>query len=221
MAEHYPIALDLAGRKVLVVGGGAVAARKVEPLLTTGAEITVVSPQLSARLEELVNETEITYRQRVYSSTDIEDKFLVISATDEQSVNQQVAEDGLAQDKLVNIVDQPELSNFNVPAVVKEGSLCISIATDGKSPALSGQIRRRLETEFGKEYQIFLDWMGDLRSEIIAQVEDIKDRNKIFKQLVNSDILNLLAQGDKAEALRLMNQILPAEIDYKEDVDDK
>ncbi|MBM7623079.1 precorrin-2 dehydrogenase/sirohydrochlorin ferrochelatase family protein [Sporohalobacter salinus] len=216
MAKYYPLALDLVDKKVLVVGGGTVAERKVQPLLESEAEVTVISPELTFKLKEQVEEGLISYKDRGYRSTDIEGKFLVIGATDNLAINKQIAEDGLAQNLLVNIVDQPEISNFNVPAVVRQGSLCLSISTDGKSPALSGRIRRELEEEFGPEYKEFLDIMGKLRVEIISRVDDSKVRRRVFKELAYSEIIDYIEVGDYKKVKELINNILPEEIELEE-----
>lgn len=216
MAKYYPLALDLADKKALVVGGGTVAERKVQSLLEAKAKVIVVSPELTSELEELAKEGLISHKDRGYKSTDIADKFLVIGATDDFAVNKQIAEDGVAQNLLVNIVDQPEISNFNVPAVVRQGSLCLSISTEGKSPALSGRIRRELEEEFGPEYEEFLDLMGNLRAKVIAQVDDIKQRRRIFKELAYSKVINYIKAGNYKQIEELVTDILPEEIELKE-----
>ncbi|ADL12085.1 precorrin-2 dehydrogenase/sirohydrochlorin ferrochelatase family protein [Acetohalobium arabaticum] len=216
MAEYYPLALDLATKEVLVVGGGAVAERKVQSLLDAEAEVTIISPGLTSKLKRQAEEGLISYEDRVYQSSDIDGKFLVIGATDDSEVNEQIAKDALACNLLVNVVDQPELSNFNVPAVIREGSLCLSISTDGKSPALSGRIRRELEEEFGPEYGEFLDLMGRLRSEVISKVDDIQERRSIFKELAYSEAIEYIKSEDYQKVEKLLDSILPEDINLKE-----
>lgn len=216
MAKYYPLALDLATKEVLVVGGGSVAERKAQSLLESKAEVTVVSPKLTSRLQEQADKGLISYKKRNYRTTDIEGKFLVIGATDNFEVNRKIAEDGLERNLLINIVDQPEISNFNVPAVIRQGSLCLSISTAGKSPALSGRIRRELEEKFGPEYGEFLELMGNLRAEIISKVDDINERRRIFKELAYSKVIDYIRVEDYQRVEELLNNILPEDVNLKE-----
>ncbi|SJZ66655.1 precorrin-2 dehydrogenase/sirohydrochlorin ferrochelatase family protein [Selenihalanaerobacter shriftii] len=224
--SHYPIALNLDNKSILVVGGGTVAERKVGALLETGADITVVSPELTPKLEEQKDQDLISCERKNYQTADIEDEFLVIGATNSPDVNKQIAEDAFARNLLVNIVDQPEISNFNVPAVVREGALCLSISTGGKSPALSGRIRRELEEGFGVEYDHFLELMGDLRGKIIAKVNKERVRKQIFKDLAYSKAIKYMQEGSYQQAIEIINNILPSEIkvallDDQDDQDDQ
>ncbi|MCK8824444.1 precorrin-2 dehydrogenase/sirohydrochlorin ferrochelatase family protein [Fuchsiella alkaliacetigena] len=212
MGQDYLIALDLTEEQVIVVGGGTVAVRKVKSLIESEATVKVISPQLNSQLAELVAEGLIAYEKREYKSKDVEAGFLIIAATDQAKVNKQVAQDARAAGKLVNVVDQPQLSNFNVPAVVRQGDLTISISTAGKSPALSGKLRRELQARYGQEYKIFLNLLGDLRSKIINQVATAEQRRKIFKDLAYSQVPELLKVEKFKKAEELINGILPSGI---------
>jgi len=197
MYQYYPVNLNLQNRKCLVVGGGHVAERKVESLLSCGAVIWVVSPTLTQNLEKLADEGSINYLNREYTSGDLEGCFLVISAADDQQVNFKVANDCFSRNILVNIVDDPEICNFIVPSVLRRGSLCIAISTDGKSPTLAKKIREDLESLFGTEYAEFLELMGEIRNQVLRDVPDGEDRRKVFECLINSDILDYIRKGQK------------------------
>jgi len=133
-ARYYPAFLDLAGRRCVVVGGGEVAERKVEMLLACGAEVTVVSPQMTARLAFLSRQGSIHHEKREFFPSCLEGAFLVIGATDDEAVNRAVWREGERRRLLVNVVDAPELCNFIAPAVFQQGDLLISVSTSGKSP---------------------------------------------------------------------------------------
>jgi len=199
--SYYPVYLKLDGKKCLVVGGGRIAERKVNSLLESGAQVYVVSPVLTEWLEEIASKDMITVIRRNYTTTDLENAFLVIGATDLQAINTRVARDCHDRNILVNIVDNPGNCNFIVPAVFRQGSLSISISTDGKSPMLAKRIREELKSEFGPEYHEFLELMGNLREQVIAKFPDEKQRRDVFKELVYSDILELLkdGQGEKVK----------------------
>jgi len=196
MTEHlFPVNLNLKARKCLVVGGGRVAERKVTSLLQCGAEIWIASPKLTEKLGKLVKEDRVNFAGTHYETEYLQGCFLVISAVDDPLVNARVADDCFARDIPVNAVDDPERCSFTVPSVLRRGSLCIAISTDGKSPLLSRRIREELEDSFGPEYAEFLDLMGEIRSQVIRDVPDIEERRRIFECLIDSDILELIRKN--------------------------
>ncbi len=197
MYDFYPVCLDLRGRKCLVVGGGKVAERKVKSLLQCGASVWVVSPSLTNGLAELAEKKQIHYSHRHYSSEDLRACFLVISAAGDLNINRKVADDCLAHNIPVNVVDEPDRCSFIVPSVMRRGDLCIAVSTGGKSPLLAKKIREGLEELFGPEYAEYLELMGALRKKIIQEVPDKQSRQKILESLLNSDILELIKKGER------------------------
>lgn len=194
--EHlFPVNLNLRGRKCLIVGGGRVAERKVTSLLQCGAKIWIASPKLTEKLGKLIKADKISFAGVSYETEYLQGCALVISAVDDPSVNTRVADDCFARSIPVNVVDDPERCSFTVPSVLRRGSLCIAISTDGKSPLLSRRIREKLEGSFGLEYAEFLDIMGEIRSRVIKDVPEIEKRRKIFECLVDSNILELLREN--------------------------
>ncbi|TLM99451.1 bifunctional precorrin-2 dehydrogenase/sirohydrochlorin ferrochelatase, partial [bacterium] len=149
MSNLYPVCLDLRRKKCLVAGGGKVAERKIRALLDCGAEVYVVSPQLTTELAGMARTGEIVHIERNYTTTDLENAFLVISATDDEKTNRRVAGDCLERNILINVVDDPANCNFIVPAVFRQGALSISVSTEGKSPMLARKIREDLTAVFG------------------------------------------------------------------------
>lgn len=208
MSEYYPVYLNLNQKKCLVVGGGKVAERKVKSLLECGARVFVASPALSAWLEEAVKEGKVTAIRRNYSTSDLENAFLVIGATDDQAVNDKVAEECSERNILVNIVDQTAKCNFIVPAVIRQGPLSISVSTDGKSPMLARRIREELEQAFGPEYQEFLEIMGNIREHVIMNVPEEDKRRDVFYRLVYSDIIDLLRDGQHEKVKERITHVL-------------
>ena len=136
----YPLFIDLNDRPVLVVGGGAVALRKIKGLLGQGARITVVARHIHAEIAELSQQGRITCAERFYRAGEAAEHFLVIGATDDDDVNAAVAKDAEDAGRLINIVDRPRLSNAFVPATVKRGDLQLSLSTGGKCPALAREL---------------------------------------------------------------------------------
>src|SRR3989441_3249626 len=145
----YPVVLDLGGRPVLVVGGGAVAERKVEGLLAAGASITVVSPRVSARLARLADEGDISVRFRSYRRTDLRGAAVVFAATDDRRVNAAVAADARRRRIWVNAADDPDHCDFILPSVLRRGFFLVSLAPGGRSPALPPGVREELQRPGG------------------------------------------------------------------------
>ena len=154
---YIPIFLDVTGRRCVVVGGGEVAARKVESLLAAGAQVVIVSPSLSAAsLAAVVDRGLATHIARAYRRGDIGGCVLAYAATDDPATHRALAEEARTLGIPLNVVDQPELCSFIAPAVVKRGALQIAISTGGASPAFAARLRRELEKQFGSEYGVAL-----------------------------------------------------------------
>ncbi len=185
MSAYYPIFLNLQGKRCLVVGGGAVATRKVQGLLEAGAVVTVVSSTLTEALAALVRDGAIQHEARAFRDDDVRECALVIGATDQPAVNEAVYAASQRQGVWVNIVDVPEACDFIAPAVVRRGALQIAISTSGHSPTLAKRIRQQLEQQYGPEYAELLDWLGQERARIRRQVDDPAVRTACYERLVD------------------------------------
>lgn len=194
--SYYPVFLDLTGRKAVVVGGGAVALRKIETLLEYGAVVCVISKELLPELQRRVDRGEITLISDEFEESRIEDAFLIIIATDDRDLNKRVSEAAKRRNILVNTVDQPEECSFIVPSVIRRGDLQVAVSTSGKSPALAKRIREALTAQFGDEYEPFLNLMGRIRKELILKGMQESERGRIFHELVDSPILELIGKQD-------------------------
>ena len=161
--------LRLEGRKCVVIGAGKIAAEKIAGLLFHGAKVVVVSPRAVSRIEKQASEGVITWRKRKFSSADVNRAFLVIAATDSDTVNEAVFRACRARGVLCNAVDQPERCDFFYPAVVRRGALQIAISTNGRSPALAARLRRELEKQFGPEWGEWVEHVGNLRRNLLAE----------------------------------------------------
>jgi precorrin-2 dehydrogenase/sirohydrochlorin ferrochelatase len=206
--RYYPVHLNIKNRNCLLVGGGAVGTRKVNTLLECGARVTVVSPDPTPQLTNLASEGSITLKKRAYRSDDLTGIFLVIGATDDESLNRQVSKDAERAHTLCNIADRPEVCNFILPSIVRRGDLVITISTSGKSPALAKQLRQKLETQFGKEYAEFLLLLGAIRKKLLSQAHEPEAHKGLFNKLIDSNILNLIHEGKKEDINALLYNIL-------------
>ncbi|MDH3800128.1 MAG: bifunctional precorrin-2 dehydrogenase/sirohydrochlorin ferrochelatase [Desulfobacterales bacterium] len=206
--QYYPVHLDIKNRNCLIVGGGAVGTRKVNTLLECGAHVTVVSPDPTSQLTRLASEESITLKTRAYRSDDLSGMFLVIGATDDETLNLQISKDAERAHILCNIVDRPEVCNFILPSIVRRGDLVITISTSGKSPALAKNLRQKLETQFGREYADFLLLMGAIRQKLLSQSHEPEAHKALFNQLIDSDLIQLMQAGKTAEINSLLYKIL-------------
>jgi siroheme synthase-like protein len=186
----FPMFVKLEGRRVVVVGGGEIAAGKIDGLLQAGAKVVVVSPAISSQLAVLVHESKIEWREKEFASEDLDGVFLVIAATSVPSVNESVYRAAEARGQLCNAVDDIENCHFYYGSVVQRGDLQIAISTNGKSPALAQRLRKELEEQFGPEYVDWLAWLGAAREALRATG---------YPQEQNKEVLHNLASRESFE----------------------
>ena len=195
---YYPIVMDLTDRRCLVVGGGEVALRKVLSLVEAGAAVTVIASKIDPRIPEVDG---VRVEQRPWQEGDCVGYALVFAATDDRAINKTVSEEARQRAIPINVVDDPELCSFIVPASVRRGDLLISVTTSGKSPTLSKQLRRELEARYGPEYADFVDLLGELRGLVKAKHPAPEQREAVFSKLMDCGILELMSKGE-GEAAR-------------------
>jgi precorrin-2 dehydrogenase / sirohydrochlorin ferrochelatase len=210
----YSVTLNIHGKLCVVVGGGAVAERKVLSLLEAGATVRLISPQLTCTLHELADAGKIDWLNRRFGHGDLTDALLVFAATDNAAVNAAVAQDAAAAGKLVNVADAPELCGFQAPAVVRRGDLRIAISTSGKSPALAARIRKALAAEYGPEYAVLLDLLGRIRERTLAGTADSQARRNLFENLLHEDILLWIKTGQQERLRSHLRAVLGPDIEY-------
>jgi len=189
--KFYPINLNLKDKKVLIVGAGKVALRKFKRLLLTEAKIKIVSPEFNQEFESFLKKDseQYTFQKRKFRNKDLLGCFLVFAATNNSELNQNITFLAREKNVLVNTVDNAEISNFTVPAIVNRGELLLTVSTGSSLPALSKNIRKKMESDFGIEYQLLLDIMSENRAKLIANIEDDKLRKNIFRKIAASDFL--------------------------------
>ena len=210
--SYYPILVDLKDKKVVVVGGGMVAQRKIDTLLECGADVYIISQELTPELQKRLEEEKIRLLGRRFSEGYLQGAFLVIASTDDSTLNRRVSAVAREMGILVNTVDQPADSNFIVPSVIKRGDLLIAVSTSGKSPAMAKRIRERLSRQFGSEYENFFLLMGRLRKEILSRGLSQEDNSRIFRELVDSPILESICRKDWKEIASNLERILQMRI---------
>lgn len=205
----YPVNLDIVGRQCLVVGGGKVAARKILSLLFCGGVVRVVSPEICRTIKELVDKKRVEWVSREYQDSDILDAFLVFAATDNSAVQQKVAEHAGTWGILLNSADNPELSDFQLPAKLRHRELLITISTGGSSPALATQIKHRLEREFGPEYGILVELMAKIRQQVVGGDKSSEQNRALFHEILEQPILDCIKTREWSQLQKLLVEVLP------------
>jgi precorrin-2 dehydrogenase/sirohydrochlorin ferrochelatase len=210
--SYYPIAVDLQDKKVVVVGGGTVAKRKIDALLQCGADVYLISLELIPELKRLLKDGKVKLIGRRLIKAYLKGAVLIIASTDDSALNLKVSAFAKKMGIPVNVVDRPADSDFIVPSVIRRGDLLIAVSTSGKSPALSKRIRERLGRQFGNEYKDFLMMMGRLRNEILSRRLSQEENSRMFHQLVDSTILDSIRKKDWKEIAKNLEKILKIRI---------
>jgi precorrin-2 dehydrogenase / sirohydrochlorin ferrochelatase len=195
--RFYPVNLDLIDQRVVIVGGGAVAARKAKRLVRAGARVLVLAPRLDERLAALAAAGSVTHEARGYLPGDLEGALLVFAATDDPVVNLAVAAEARARGILIDVVDAPTKSGFTTPAVLERGELLITVSTAGASPALSRRIIGELEQRFGAEYAEAVALLGAVREKILTEKGGSAYNERVFAELAALDLPNLIKNGQR------------------------
>jgi uroporphyrin-III C-methyltransferase/precorrin-2 dehydrogenase/sirohydrochlorin ferrochelatase len=198
----FPLFASLAGRAVLVVGGGAVARRKVTALLPTGARVRVGATALDSGLVDWATQGRIEAIRGEFDPAWLEGIWLVVAATDDPAVNRAVAEAAEQRRIWANVVDDAELSSIHLPARVERGPVQIAISSGGAVPMLARHLREQLETQFDDSLGALAKLLGRARSRIRTRLPDLQARRRFFDRVLQGPIPGLLRRGDRATAQR-------------------
>lgn len=205
----YPIFLNsLQGRRCVVFGGGHEGERKILELLAHEADVVLISPEASDALEALAAADRLTWHPRAYRPGDLAGAFLTIVSETNPEATAPIWEEAQAENVLINAMDDVPHCTFVAGSVVRRGPLVLAISTSGCAPALSVRLRQRFEQEFGPAYARFLHWMRALRPPMAAHVPDFDTRRARWYALVDSDILDLLAEGRVEDAYQRLVEIV-------------
>lgn len=214
--SYYPALLDLRGRRVVVVGGGDVAEQKVAGLLAAGADVTVVSPDLTPILSEWMRAGRFSWKARKYRDGDLQDAFLVFSTTSVAVVNQTVWQEAERRRVPVNAADDPPHCSFILPAVHRDGELVVAVSTGGKAPALAVRIRDRIATNLGEGYADYLDLLGSFRACIADRFASFLERRDVWYRIVDSVALDHVRNGEPEAARRFIASIIDESVDDRQ-----
>ncbi|CAH2032376.1 precorrin-2 dehydrogenase/sirohydrochlorin ferrochelatase family protein [Trichlorobacter ammonificans] len=211
--HHLTISLDLAGRRAVLVGGGAVAARKAGVLREAGMELVVVAPELTPRLAELAAAGELSWRQRPWAPGDLAGAALVVAATSDREVNRQVADEARLLGIAVNVADRPEEGTCRFPALLRRGRLEIAVGTEGSAPAVAAAVRDHVAEAIGEEYGELLELLAELREKLLTLGMAKAYNTDFVKNLMAQGLMEMLRGGERAEAERMIEAALSSAVD--------
>ena len=201
-----PVNLLVRGRRVVVVGAGRIAARKIEPLLELGANVVVVAPMVVPEIRAWVEAGRCELIEREFRADDLSDAWLAITATDVPAVNQAVFEAGEAARVWTNSADDPANCAFTMMSVIRRADLVVAVSTGGRSPALATYLRRKLTEEIGPEYETLLELLSEAREAMRSSGRSSEDAD--WQRAFDSGIVDLVRAGRVADAKELLNQCL-------------
>lgn len=202
----YPVNLLVTDRRCVVVGAGRIAARKIEPLLEAGADVTVVAPDVGETVRAWAAEGRIRLVERPFTDADVDDAWLVITATDDPEVNRAVFDAGEARRIFVNSADDPANCSFTLMSVVRRGDIVVTIGTNGRSPALATFLKDHVRDEMGPEYETLLELLSEAREEMRSAGRSSEDAD--WRAAIDSGILELIREGRESEAREQLRSCL-------------
>ncbi|MBB5215035.1 siroheme synthase CysG [Parapusillimonas granuli] len=206
----FPIFADLQGRRVVVVGAGTVAERKIRSLLSAGAQVVAGAPEATPGLLQLSREGRITLRQASFEPGWLEGAWLVIAATGDRALNSRVARLASERKLLVNVVDDPELSSFQVPSIVDRSPLTIAISSAGSAPVLARRMRERIESLFDHTLGTLAELAGRYRPAIRQARPDLRRRREFYDWLLDGPVAAALRSRKPDAARELLETALHA-----------
>lgn len=204
----YLVNLVITRRPAIVVGGGIIANRKVHDLLEANADVTVIAPAVCAPIEELAAAARIRLHLRPYAGADLRGAFVVVAATDDETLNARISRDAQSLGILVNVVDRPALCTFTLPAVVRRGDLTIAVSTQGQCPALASVMREEFAERCGEEYAVLVNALGAVRRQLMAQGWSGDRIREAVRKLYRAGIAEMIRTNDRAALAAVWRTVL-------------
>ncbi len=206
--ELLPVFYNIREKHCLVVGGGEVASRRVRLLLQAGGKVHIVAPRLAEDLVHLLSRGEITHQAAEYSSSDLETVVLVIAATNNAQVNQQIAADAKRQNIPVNVVDAPHLSSFIIPSIIDRSPVTIAISSGGASPVLSRLLKARLEALVPASYGRLALLVQGFRDTVKQRFADGRQRRLFWEKILQGPVAEMMFSGQETAARQTLAQAI-------------
>ena len=205
--KYFPFFMELSKQSVLLIGGGEVAERKLDLLLKANASVTIVSLEFTSYIEELfvnknINPIKDYYNIKYLTSSSFA---FVIAATNDESLNEQVAKDANDNKILVNVVDKPKICDFIFPSILERGPITVAVSTGGSSPVLARMLRTKLETMIPGAYGRLAKIVSENRIPVRKKLVNSKSNGIFWEQMLNGKFLELVLSGQDEEAVKFLN----------------
>ncbi len=205
---YFPVFLDLEGRLVVVVGGGAAAEHQVVSLMRYGADVLVIAPEVASGIDALVAEGLVEHEARDYVRGDLAGAFLVVSATDSIETARAVYLEAEGQGCLITTLQGPDLCNCTMPHVVQRGLMQVAVSTAGASPEIARRVQKRLEHELPHEWEPFMLLVGQVRRIAMERITNSAERDALFEKLADSDLLERFVAGERPDPEAVFRQFM-------------
>lgn len=215
MPFGYPVLLELAGRRVVVIGEGAVREGKVEALLDAGAtDVLVVAEGPEVRLNQLACDARVRVERRAWRPADLDGAILCVAAKQDAFTNVAVRRAARQRRVLVNVIDDVRNCDFAAPAVVRRGDLVIAIGTGGASPALARRLREEFSERYSEHWAELVDVLREVREETLPHLPDLGERSRRWRLAMDLDEAEELIRAGRRVDLRrrLLARLLGAEV---------
>ena len=202
MPEYYPVYLNLAGKRCVILGGGAIAQGKLAALRDAGAKITVISPQATDGIKRAAQRGDITLQQREYRDGDLAGAFIAVAATNVWHVNRQIFEEAEERGVLLNVVDDPDQCTFIAPSIVRRDPITLAVSTGGASPALARKLRETLAESPALQWADLAGALGRARR-VIKEKRTVIDPTR-WQCVITEDLLALVQDGQEDKAVDII-----------------
>lgn len=198
--NYFPLLMNLDYKKVVIVGGGHVARQKAEALLPTKAQVTVISPVVTEKLEQYIHEGLVTWKEKTFEPADLDDAALIFAVTNDEEVNNAV-EEAAQHWQLLSRADAKGRIDFINPAVVRRGEIVLTVSTSGASPGLTRKVKSELAEEYGEHYAQYVSFLKEARQRILVKFTG-DEKKQLLAELLDPQVLEWVEQGDmqKCEA---------------------
>ncbi|QCJ69196.1 uroporphyrinogen-III C-methyltransferase [Providencia heimbachae] len=198
--DYLPLFVDLRSRKVVLIGGGVVAARKAELLIKANAALVVISPSLCSQLEEEYQQNKFIWQQENYQPNHLDDAYLVIAATDDELLNEKVFHDANVRKIFINVVDNQPLCSFIVPSIIDRSPVIVAVSSGGTAPVLARLLREKLETMLPNSLGKMAEIAGRWRAKVKESVCNMRERKRFWEKSFSGRFASLVENGQFSEA---------------------
>ena len=198
--KYFPVFLDAKQLSAMVIGGGEVASRKIELLLKSTSNITVMSSKVCASVERLINLNQLTWLKHNYQEGHLEGINLVIAATDDMLVNKAIYQEAMPLNILINVVDQPELCTYITPAIIDRSPMIIALSSSASSPILIRMLREQIEKTLPQAYGKLADFSHKFREHVKARVKGLRNRRAFWENTLRGPIGQAILDGRQQQA---------------------